>query len=1491
MKRALKIILFSFLSVIGVFALVIGGMYLFGGFNEKVVFAEEMHFSRAEVISSSSFELDLISTTPDVTRRDVRIEVSSGGDNIIYYSKTAKIGQRIQIAPKRDSSGKIIGGYVRLTARYADSDSTSTATATCNILIDVPVTEVSIKDTSSRQYEEEILLASAGDRLTNFLNVYPTGALKPYSSMTVINNAGMTTLKNKKVYLEVTYRDEPNSNYATLKCGGETSTLVELPYVYDSSINDFVISSNLYLLPTSPILSLGINCYVVPTIEMMNEAEITLNNVPSMGLTSSTQSVFVKNYSVDSMSFDREDKDIFFEENLNIYINNDDADENSINLNFSLNNNSGITIDDDLLKNYLRVSIVDGSEKQLPLVIGSAPKNEWYFAYTYSEFSTYYNYIQNPTDSNKLRVNLVYDDGESRIEDFFYLVPAIHNAEGLSVSHNVYSLKNGDTLSMEDKVSIVAGQHTPISSEIGYFILQNGGNAVSTMPIRQDDYMVTFDFTMPTTDKVSSLSIYPGSTWASLKDTSIVMTQNGEVVFRGDVGATGSVTTSDVKDIEAGIPVNVTITRVHIDNAVSGVVSLFRITTSQGANITISSRMTKFYLISSGNPAPTPYLSVSNVEYDSDFDYFTINGDNYIYLKESSDATLKLSGVGSFTITAMLLYNDDGVMYFLSRSITFRVDVEEVLDGSSIMIYDGEGERMFSSSTVSFEEDLESDFYLYITSSKMLAFVPAVQNGDVRISFGQDFGLSDEDLKSSPSLAEYLADDIDGTRLASIKEQLKNINKNAITFSDTWTPVYDTGMTQIVGYKVKYNINQVYTISLDGADLPSSFIVSLTATTDLGEVLGNFKITGSDATVIRFDIADKVIDTISFTYDGREVSSIDLKADVLSNGTLGWKVGDSQATDYLTSLVYGLKYKDADEVVSNPAYCSFLVEKDGSFVSLPSAYYSFDRDGYLSFSNFPYSEEGITVRMQVKVTSTGDANPLYSHYVYNSRTNTFDKRIYEELDEGKYLEFKIVSMNISVTLNEFDISGYKNNLIPLFGSGATGSVFKVTMINGSGTPVSSAIHYGDFFKTELVRIGSSSASDLTSIVDDSLSINKDFIKNENIGFKFSFDSDNVYPFLVNGDSDIYVKSIDSAFSVDLKTAYDAPSTDNVYADFIYSKTSLSAYDMAGVTLSIAPLTDNFASLYVIDNGFHTLSFKACTESYAFGVRVSITIVDEDEAVRSADFDYIDAITVTPLFNSEMIEVGRMLTDDSDPDNIVITRDTGVMVAGENNGLSMENGGIAFTGLLNDKKGEISSVQVSFSSTGLSIISSTLHMSQNSFSDVSSFGFFSYDMNKDTQVRVTFTLFFEAGGTFVASKLVNIHPNLDIAWRDKAVGEALTLQSGNSVNLTLHNNFIIYRDGSRVGAISEEYFQTDAIEGVARYSRNSFAFQNSEDEAYFTDVNAGDDSAPYILYVNYSSTQELKTIDITFKYIVDTELESEMYEIDITMSITLNVRVG
>lgn len=310
MKQVLKIILITFLCTIGGVALFIGGAYLLGFLDEKIVYAEDLSFNQTEIISATTFSMRVDTSTEGVTRKEVTLMASPGGEDVINFPKTVNIGEDFYISPRTNSKNQNVGGVVELYCKYEDKKANQNAVATCKILIDVNVESCSVKlDTDQYQLGNNILLANIGTKIDNMLDVSPSNALKPYIDKSNIETETADSLfykenfKDKKIFITLP------SNAKFVINGVETGlNILELPYEYKYSEldkkYDLYVTKKIEIKPQQGELT--VSCYACPTYKNQdNVTEETLRDkdkLANLKVVVGNFDILVKNYTVGSMS-------------------------------------------------------------------------------------------------------------------------------------------------------------------------------------------------------------------------------------------------------------------------------------------------------------------------------------------------------------------------------------------------------------------------------------------------------------------------------------------------------------------------------------------------------------------------------------------------------------------------------------------------------------------------------------------------------------------------------------------------------------------------------------------------------------------------------------------------------------------------------------------------------------------------------------------------------------------------------------------------------------------------------------------------------------------------------------------------------------------------------------------------------------------------------------------------------------------------------------
>lgn len=488
MRRLLKVILLTFLCTAAAMGLVLGGIYLFGGFNEKPVYAESISFSEAEVVKSGPFSLTVNTSTENVNRRTLVLETSKSpnGDVIINYPKYITIGEPFHIAPIL-TDGTPVGGYLELYARYEGESSNQSAVATCRILIDVPVKTAGLKlDQSALKLGHSISISKANEtKLADIITISPANALMPYANssnaLTSITNGSLfagQNVVNKKIFLKIASNDD--NSLVTFKIGeGATATIstqTELTYAY---INGQLVATNSISIVTNGenVGSVTIEAYVCSSYESNAEVITDLDNL-SVPAVKATHDITIINYTVDQMTLATDTESIFLGETTKLYLNNTNAEAGSLNLGIDLVSSDGKTTNQ--LQSFLNKSVFvkfddssvggiisrsSGTQDDMDVnyglncMSGSTEMDEWYFNIVVNNYQKYLDYASN---GNKIKLTVTFYDkdgslGETQtiIQKDFYFVPKITEVDKVESTQYSLTAKSGAELSFNrDKYSI-----------------------------------------------------------------------------------------------------------------------------------------------------------------------------------------------------------------------------------------------------------------------------------------------------------------------------------------------------------------------------------------------------------------------------------------------------------------------------------------------------------------------------------------------------------------------------------------------------------------------------------------------------------------------------------------------------------------------------------------------------------------------------------------------------------------------------------------------------------------------------------------------------------------------------------------------------------------------------------------------------------------------------------------------------------------------------
>ncbi len=1417
-------------SVVGVLGLVIGGVYLFGGFDEKPVYAQDLFFNNEEMLSSGTFALQVNTATEDVNKRALVLETSGGGDTIIEYPRSITLGESFRIAPKKisASSNTNVGGYVLLHAKYAGATSNQTVVATCKILIDVKVEEVSVwMPKKIVEPNGNIQIASAGDSLSTLLNIHPLypSSLMPYSSRDVFGTVpasskfSPTNLTNKKIFLEVFASDtNPDKEAVSFAVGSLSDnsllTEVEVEYEFDPISNGFVFTKDLFIKASNAAQpgEVCLKAYYYPTYNDQKTMTPTNFRETATSTLASQEAFNVIRYSVDSLSMEVTEKTIYLNEDSLLYINNP-ANPQS-NLGITLGNSNNNEIEQTVYRNSLYISVEsqnisyiltksndDATKNAFGLnayVEGVNEMSQWCWKFKLTDFLAYYNYASSPTNSNKLTMKVEYNDGsDNLLSKTFYIVPAIHKVNTLSVkypsaSDTAFYAKSGLSFQLSESNFEYGYTTPPTFTDLAYYIPYDTYNQISTIPTILGTYDVQFDFTI-SVDSSLRFSIF--NEWCAIHSSNVVFTQGSKTFsIAYSIGGVPTPSTFEV-EFEANKTISCQIEKLSMLKAITMDDTLF--TVSFGNNNTnILAKNIKFYRENSR----IPILAINDVSYAVNFDYFDDGHDRYIHII-AANSTYVLSGIGSFTIVAQLVYTDTktGTIYWLDKSADLSVYAYTDLTNLYVKHIDPNTliSTYFDRSGTQYDEneslpDAANHFFISCEEDQLGALKKNKETGKLKIQFAQNFG----DLNTAPYEN-------------AVGLTLSDINSAAITFG-TWQEVIIDG--EFAGYYISYYINEVYSIFINDDFLNNFFDIIIFIENDSGEnIYANFAFDAeSFQDYISIEIEDAFLETANLIYPSvsggnNPNNPIELRAYVTGT-SFGWNVGGSNfQTDI--PVQYSFKYKGS-ETTTTSHMSEELLFVGGEQVSNVSAFHTFNLaagnqgNGGLSFKNFPFSTQGTVV--QLRIFSADAQSNATTHYSWEP--GGFVRKINQGLADGSSLYFKIIGLDLDIrALNPSELDGYEGNIFPLFSG--TNAIFSINNELKDLTDFSSIFQVNA--TSPYVQVDKTRYAQLTVtndfLFEDDILLSLVYANGDEISFKNPSGSNDIT---------LYPQRVKGAFEIDPGEEFSAPSTASFY-EIKYKKNNTDAISGNMITAILTKVDSEENAL--ANNSFtifgNKLSFKSITGTLTTTLRLTLSLVGTD-LTTSKDY----SITINSIYAPSDLSVGT-LEEDGDFSGKYS------MVAGMENQITITSGHISLSGQLLASQGNISNISLAFADNEDSPVSASLHMKALSYSSGPNIGFYSTDINFDKIVFVTFTFTFTDGGTFFETKEVVVKQNLEIEMH----GMDFDKSSGALISFG-HDIFKIKRLIG--GSVVETYIpDTDFMDDPAKYNTSSFTY----DELYFDDV--------------------------------------------------------
>ncbi len=1481
MKQVLKVILITFLCTIGGVALLLGGAYVFGAFNEKVVYAEDLSFSQTEIISAETFSLKLTTSTEGVTKKAVKLEALRGGDRIINFPKTVNIGEDFFISPVTNANNQNVGGVVELYAKYDERTSDQSVVASCKILIDVNAESCEVKMTG-KQYElgQNIELGNVGDKLSDLVSVTPANALKPYVLKSLIDSTNPLSIFNsanfadKKIFLAL-------SQTATFVVDGvETSSTIELPYSYDVETDDFYLTQKIEIMPKA-IGTVALKSFVCSTYKTQKDVDAT--NVKEVAenreILSADVDFLVKNYSVVSMNTASSDPiEINYGEDISIFLNNDKASEvGGLNLGVELiSNNPNSSVDNFLLINNVFIKIVGtknitnlkdslrkldgtGSENGLlnvscDMIDSSADaKSTWCLKYRYSDFFAYYNYKLDPKDDNRIELQVFYINEEDNREIgpvSYYFIPKAREIDSIKTRYDdgksqiVYESGKRLSLTKSDFDIVYKNGLNASFDTIGYFLRLEEG--VVFYPDKNGNFMTKFSFTP--TEGGELINFTALNSWCGLNNSAVTFTQGENsctITFKED--GLSYLDDGAQFTFKADEKVEVVISSLNKKSTLSDFdTGLFSVTIAE-TTYTIKLRQVKFYDLNEDKQNTIPVLSVNGVTIAGEYDFVTILNEEYIFLDTNSPITL--TGIGSFTIVAKNIYQDNEV-YFLGKEDDVNIYVYE--DISSLKIYSYTTENPYGNMALNtkFDEN-DGSGVLFITSDQLETLRRLVE-------LGKNEGNSRIKILASQRIGSLILSDAQ-------KRALGSQNASAITFGEL-EEVRDKE-NRLIGYTVSYTIGNVYTIKFNNVELENIFDITIQIDGAGGAMFdGTFVYDGSfDSNTWTVEVVDKVFKyaEIKHNYTGGSYDNpIAIVANADGEGNLAWQVTGGNLERTLT-INYGLKYAENDiDLVKSVCSNKFAltIGKNGKIIENPSFYCALDNNS-IRFKNVPYDANGVyyELRIYVPESNKDDTNCFYR---WNEDTQTFERVLYEALNEnnGAVLYFNVKGLNITIETNRLTLNGTANAEYDLFGSNG---IFK---ISGNGNVKLNQI---------LNCVISSDMREYLSVNENytKFRISSNFLKDEDCTFVFyTGEGANSNPVKIKvGETNVdsYSKTILSAFEIDYVKNFVAPCTDVPFATIKYKNNGNDATSVLDYSLSV----ESKNQIAIVKDNSLLISFKTMTGTEKVTVTLTLKYKDSD---ISKQIVYND-VTVTSKYLSSDFVLGTK----NENEDYEITAGIEYRIGNNINFESTFEADklniieVTIDSFVNATEEDLVKINDPEKAVDDTILASK-HLTFMAGA-IGVFNFKSTDLKDDKFVKIVFKMTFQDGGTLYVEKVVKIKANLKIVFN-----ATQSYKSGENIDLGDNTKYLVTRNGQSLSLPAKDF----AKDG--KYTRASFTIA-PDDAKYFADAtNVGENYSICNLLVRSASSSLEEQENVAVKIIFSYQVEDKDYVLDFEFDFILNI---
>ena len=929
MKKILKIIFLSFLCVAAALGLLIGGMYLFGGFEEKDVYADNLSFSVSEVVSNESFALKITTTTPEVNRKNLKLSVLAGGESVIDFPSQVEIDEIFRVYPKT-IAGVNFGGNATLVATYDYENSNQSVKAYCDIMIDVPVNSFEIKNEPiTTTLNQKILIAGKDKKVSDVFGINPQNALMPYVSF---GTQKITDIVDKKLYLQLVYKNnedlvlEKNVAKFLIDDVPQDKEFIEVDYSYrkvDEYDSKEIVFDNNIVVETYKQEDVYIKAFLYSTYKDQNNN--TLDGVVTLNKSAVLDAKLAMNigdYEITNMTINQEDREVYLNEDAYIYLNNPNATGNDINLGVQLSTNSGEEANKFyLLNTYIKID--NESYRLLTNNLGNSSTNEGWLSINHDDISRLevnewrwklnINNFLAYKNGTPLKATIKYEQIDTQnqktivFERDFNIIVKINEVETVEVSYpedkTAFDKASGETLNLSS--SFTSTPAFDQNSKYGFEMYlsysenyKNGKTTISTIPAVKNTYKAVFDFIVENEEErefTLSLDRAFSTNWCEINEITYTQVVSAETTKTYYVNVKNSLENTGENRFKTNKTIHVEI--IIALKAQPSEEELFVISATSGAEdpeqISITDFQAKFYeLVDATNNeySTLPYLSVDGVRYFVDFDFYKDSATltKFVKIKDNLNnvkSYYKIQGIGTIYVTAQLVYKEANISYWLDKSATAKVEVYEEIENIFAYEYidNGNGqtdENAFATAAIK-ENEVDGEGnkmyrYIYITSPQIDSLKNYVDFEQVNIVAEQIFSLN-------------------ATYNANIKNNctgINDINKNAITFVGSWVPVYVNDI--IVGYKIGYTIGEVFEINVDKSILDSlslntgitddkdkeilqnKFVIKISVKVNGEDKFAQFEVQSDNSTVkqeyLNVEITNIVLESANIVYGSDNVN-------------------------------------------------------------------------------------------------------------------------------------------------------------------------------------------------------------------------------------------------------------------------------------------------------------------------------------------------------------------------------------------------------------------------------------------------------------------------------------------------------------------------------------------------------------------------------------------------------------------------------------------